>query len=73
METSMSDWKTFFESRTVWANLVGLAALILSSFGLGTALFDQDKAVDALLQLVAGFSFLASTVFRVAATRKITL
>jgi hypothetical protein len=69
----MSDWKTFFESRTVWANMVGLGALVLSSLGFGSGLFDQDKAVDALLQIVAGLSFVISTVFRVAATRKITL
>ncbi len=69
----MSDWKSFFASRTVWANLVGLAALVASSFGIDVALADQEGATDALLQVVAGLSFLASTVFRVMAKRRLSL
>jgi hypothetical protein len=72
-EIAMSEWKTFLESRTVWANLVGLTALILSSLGFSSLGFDQEKIIDVILQVVAGFSFLASTVFRVLATRKLTV
>ncbi len=50
----MSDWKSFFASRTVWANLVGLAALVASSLGIDVAPADQEGATDALLQVVAG-------------------
>ncbi len=69
----MSEWKTFLESRTVCANLVGLTALILSSLGFSSLGFDQEKIIDVILQVVAGLSFLASTVFRVLATRKLTV
>ncbi len=69
----MSEWKTFLESRTVWANLVGLTALILSSLGFSALGFDQEAVIDGILQVVTGLSFLASTAFRVLATRKITM
>jgi hypothetical protein len=69
----MSEWKTFLESRTVWANLVGLTALILSSLGFSSLGFDQEKIIDTILQVVAGLSFLASTTFRLLATRKLTV
>jgi hypothetical protein len=69
----MSEWKTFLESRTVWANLIGLTALILSSLGFASVGMDQEKIIDVILQMISGASFLASTVFRVLATRKITV
>jgi hypothetical protein len=72
-EIAMSEWKTFLESRTVWANLVGLTAMILSSLGFASVGFDQEKIIDVILQVVAGLSFLASTVFRVLATHKLTV
>jgi hypothetical protein len=67
----MNEWKTFIESRTVWANFVGLAALILSSLGYGTGGIDEDTTVEVILQIVTGLSFLGSTLFRVLATRRI--
>jgi hypothetical protein len=69
----MSEWKTFLESRTVWANLIGLTALILSSLGFSALGVDQERVIDVILQFVTGLSFLASTVFRVLATRKLTV
>ncbi|MCA3563105.1 MAG: hypothetical protein IOC90_11780 [Methylocystis sp.] len=69
----MTEWKNFIESRTVWANFVGLAALILSSLGYGTGGLDEEKAVEVILQIVMGASFLGSTLFRVLATRRITV
>ncbi len=69
----MDEWKTFLESRTVWANLIGLTALILSSLGFSALGFEQEKIIDVILQIVTGLSFLASTIFRVMATRKITV
>lgn len=68
----MDEWKNFFASRTVWANAVGLIALILSASGLDADL-DRERVVDSVLQVVAGLSFLASTVFRVAATHRLTM
>ena len=69
----MTEWKSFLESRTVWANLVGLLALVLSGLGFKTSDINAEYFVDVVLQVVAGISFLASTVFRITATRKITL
>lgn len=71
-ETSdMSLSKTIFESRTIWANLIGLAALAASAFGFDTAVVDQGAMVDAVLNVIAGAGFVASTVFRIKATRQI--
>lgn len=69
----MDDWKNFFASRTVWANLVGLAALVLGSLGHDLAGVDQGAVLDAVMQIVAGLSFLASIAFRVAAKRRLSL
>ncbi len=68
----MDEWKNFLASRTVWANAVGLLALILSAIGVDADI-DRERVVDSLLQVVAGLSFLASTAFRVAATRRLTM
>ncbi len=69
----MNDWKNFFASRTVWANIVGFVALVASGFGMDVPQPDQDGAADALLQVVAGLSFLASTIFRVMAKTRLAL
>ena len=68
---AMNGMKPFLASRTVWANLIGLAALILAWFGFQTDEIDQGKLVDAVLQTVAAGSFIASTVFRMIADKKI--
>ncbi|MCA0422117.1 MAG: hypothetical protein LCH61_02125 [Proteobacteria bacterium] len=63
--------KTMLESRTVWANLIGLAALVGDVWGLNTGAIDQSALVDAVLKVTSGLSFVASTVFRIRATRLI--
>ena len=68
---TMDRSKSMFESRTVWANLIGLAAILASIFGFNTGLIDQNALVDSILSAMAGVSFVASTLFRVIATRKI--
>lgn len=70
-ETTMTDTKSILQSRTVWANLIGLAALALSRFGYSIGEEDQAKLLDAALQTVAAASFIVSSVFRVLASRKI--
>lgn len=70
-ETSMDLTKGLFLSRTVWANAIGVLALILSWFGFDTSSVDKSALTDTLLQIIAGASFVASTVFRVIATRRI--
>ena len=67
----MLDTKTILFSRTVWANLVGLAALALGLLGFETAGLDEAALVESILQLVAAASFVLSTVFRIVATRQL--
>ena len=67
----MSDWKNLFASRTVWANFVGLGALVAGGFGIDLSGTDQEATTNALLQVVAGVSFLASTTFRILASKKL--
>ncbi|MFC4174673.1 hypothetical protein ACFOYU_21900 [Microvirga sp. GCM10011540] len=67
----MIDTKTILASRTVWANLVGLAALVLGLLGFDASELDSGAFAEAAAQLVAGASFIASTVFRILATKQI--
>ena len=70
-ETIMPNSKSIVESRTVWANVVGLAALAATLFGFDVSGVDQGAVVDAALKAVAGFGFVASTIFRIRATKKL--
>ncbi|WP_445501818.1 glycoside hydrolase family 108 protein [Microvirga sp. G4-2] len=67
----MMDTKTILASRTVWANLIGLAALILGLFGFDASTLDAGAFQEALVQFIAAASFIASTVFRILATKQI--
>lgn len=67
----MIDTKTILASRTVWANLVGLAALVLGLIGFDAADLRTEAFAEAAAQLVAAASFVASTIFRILATRQI--
>lgn len=67
----MTDTKSLLTSRTVWANVIGLASIGLSIFGVHTGQIDANGLADAMAQLVAAGSFVASTVFRVTATKQI--
>jgi hypothetical protein len=62
---------SILQSRTVWANIIGMAAFLLSRFGLDGATLDQPALVDAILSAVTTLSFVASAFFRVVATRRI--
>lgn len=68
----MTDIKTILASRTVWANLIGLLALLIGGLGFDTSSLDADATAQAIVQIVAGASFIASTVFRILATKRIT-
>ncbi|KAF0227838.1 MAG: hypothetical protein FD175_2544 [Beijerinckiaceae bacterium] len=63
--------KTFFSSRTIWANVIGMIALALSWFGFDTSTVDKAAVTDNILQAVAALSFVASTVFRVVASKRL--
>ena len=67
----MLDTKTILASRTIWANLIGLAALVLGLLGFDTSGLATGAFEEALVQLVAAASFIASTVFRILATKQI--
>ena len=67
----MIDTKTILASRTIWANLIGLASLALSLLGFDASALNTGAFVEAAVQLVAAASFVASTVFRILATKQI--
>jgi hypothetical protein len=70
-EIAMRDEKSLLASRTVWANVVGLLAVAAQVAGVDIGAEEADRLVEAVLQIVAAASFLASTVFRVVATARI--
>ena len=61
--TSMVNLRTILLSRPIWANLVGLASIMLSLAGLDTSGLDTAGFSESLLQVVAGGSFIASSLF----------
>jgi putative chitinase len=64
-EKRMLTWKSYFKSRTIWANLIGFAALALDISGFnGISVDDQSQLVDQLLKLVEAGGFIAGVVFR---------
>ena len=68
----LTDLKPVLASRTVWANIIGFIAFVLAAFGFGNnVLGDQGQLADAILQIVTGLSFVASTMFRVIASKKL--
>lgn len=70
-KSDMIDTKTIFASRTVWANLIGLAALVLGLFGFDASALNAGAFQESLVQFIAAASFIASTVFRIVATKQI--
>ncbi|MDJ1159017.1 glycosyl hydrolase 108 family protein [Chelatococcus sp. SYSU_G07232] len=69
--STMIETKSFLASRTVWANLFGLVAITLSFLGFDTSGLDSGALAEAALQVVAGASFILSTVFRLTATKRL--
>ncbi|MBJ6126184.1 hypothetical protein [Microvirga splendida] len=67
----MFDTKNVLASRTVWSNLIGFAALVLGLFGFDGSALASGAVEEALFQLVAAGSFIASTAFRIVATKQI--
>jgi hypothetical protein len=65
------DSKTILSSRTIWSNVIGLAALVLGILGLDVTGLESPAFADAVVQLIAAGSFIASTVFRIMATKQI--
>jgi lysozyme family protein len=65
------DSKSILASRTIWSNLVGLVALLLGLLGFDASALSSGEFVEAAVQLVAAGSFVASTFFRILATKQI--
>ncbi len=70
-ETVMDNSQPVYASRTIWANLIGVISFVLSITGHGG--LDTAGLTDAVLQLVTAGSFVASTLFRVIATKSIAV
>jgi len=70
-EKTMDDVKPLLTSKTVWANVIGLIAIVLSLFGFNTSLIDPQAIAESVLQAIAALSFVLSTAFRVVATKRI--
>ncbi len=72
METApMTDTKSLLTSRTLWSNLVGLAALLAGVVGIDASGIDRQGLAEAIPQAVAALSFIASSIFRIRATRRL--
>lgn len=67
----MNDTKSILSSRTLWANAVGLLALVLGVFGFDVSALDQRALGEAAFQLVAAASFIASSLFRLVASARL--
>ena len=66
---SMIETKSLLLSKTLWANAIGLAALLADSFGLDVSDVDAQGFAEALTQAIAGIAFVASTLFRLTARK----
>lgn len=67
----MIDSKTILSSRTIWSNAIGLTALVLGLFGFDATGLETSAFADAVAQIIAAGGFIASTVFRILATKQI--
>ncbi len=71
-ETTMKRWKNYLQSRTIWANLVGFAALGLNVLGFnGISPEEQSQLVGHLLNLVQAGGFIAAVLFRAIARERL--
>ena len=65
----MEGVKGIFQSRTVWASLVAILALLASKAGYTVADADQAALVDAVMTVVSALSAGAAAFYRVKATK----
>jgi putative chitinase len=68
----MDQWKSYLKSRTIWANLVALAAFGLDIGGFGGLAGDnQAQLVDAILQMVQAGGIVSGIFFRAVAANRL--
>jgi predicted chitinase len=68
----MEQWKAYLRSRTIWANIIGLVALILDLSGFaGISSEDQGQLVDSLLKIIEAGGFVLSVFFRAIARKRL--
>ena len=67
----MENTQPIYASRTIWANVIGVVSFVLSLTGHGG--LDTTGLTDAVLQLVTAGSFVASSLFRVIASKAISV
>lgn len=66
----MIDFKSILASRTVWAGIIGIIAMI-PGLGEFAGAVDVDQATLHVSNLVGFVSFLGTIIFRVKATKQI--
>lgn len=67
----MLDSKSIFQSRTLWANLVGIVCFGLSIVGIDTCGIDKNQIIDTILQGITFLSFILSSLWRLKASTKL--
>ncbi len=71
--STVTDTKSLLTSKTLWSNVIGLGAIMLSLFGIDASSVDGEGLSQAIPQAVAALSFIASAVFRIRATKRLAL
>ncbi len=62
---TMTNWKPYLQSRTLWANLIGLSVLLLGAFGMPAIGAEEQKVLlDGILKMMEAAAFLAGAFFR---------
>jgi len=67
----MKDYKGFFSSRTIWANIAAMLAMIAQFMGWEPV--DVGGLTEHFMLIVSGVSSLAGMYFRYIASAKLTL
>jgi len=71
--TDMTDVKSLFESRTIWAALLALLGGGLGVAGYGFSETDQSAALELISGIIAAIGGLGALYGRIKATKKLAL
>ena len=67
----MEGFKSLVQSRTFWANAIGIVSLLVPPAGAYVGLIDPDAIAEAVSNGVAVAAFVMSTYYRLTATKRI--